>query len=253
MKKIIEVNRQLAGVEDFLWGEGTVTQIRGGKEVEVTRINAMEIPYGNITIAEAIAVSGTGNAGSATKLATARTIGGVSFDGTANINLPGVDAAGNQNTTGNSGTATKLATARTINGVAFDGSANIVIADSTKAPLASPELTGTPTAPTAAAATNTAQIATTAFVQANKPVINASTVGSAIVGMALGAVGSYAFLRGALATIHAGGATLAGSSLNYSDSLDTAPSGETAATGTWRCMGRMRNGGTAATLWLRIA
>lgn len=55
MKKIIEVNRQLAGVEDFLWGDGTVTQTRGGKEVEVTRINAMEIPYGNITIGEAIA------------------------------------------------------------------------------------------------------------------------------------------------------------------------------------------------------
>jgi len=36
---------------------------------------------------------------------------------------------------------------------------------STKAPLASPALTGTPTAPTAAAGTNTTQIATTAFVQ----------------------------------------------------------------------------------------
>lgn len=36
-----------------------------------------------------------------------------------------------------------------------------------KAPLASPALTGTPTAPTAAAATNTTQIATTAFVQSN--------------------------------------------------------------------------------------
>jgi hypothetical protein len=35
-----------------------------------------------------------------------------------------------------------------------------------KAPLASPALTGTPTAPTAAAATNTTQIATTAFVRA---------------------------------------------------------------------------------------
>lgn len=34
-----------------------------------------------------------------------------------------------------------------------------------KAPLASPALTGTPTAPTAAAGTNTTQIATTAFVQ----------------------------------------------------------------------------------------
>src|SRR5574344_1345269 len=31
--------------------------------------------------------------------------------------------------------ATKLATARTINGVAFDGTANITVADSTKAPL----------------------------------------------------------------------------------------------------------------------
>lgn len=39
-------------------------------------------------------------------------------------------------------------------------------ADALKAPLASPALTGTPTAPTAAAATNTTQLATTAFVQA---------------------------------------------------------------------------------------
>lgn len=44
--------------------------------------------------------STTGNAATATALQTARTIGGVSFNGTANINLPGVNAAGNQNTTG---------------------------------------------------------------------------------------------------------------------------------------------------------
>ncbi|EIM3668477.1 phage tail protein, partial [Salmonella enterica] len=67
----------------------------------------------------------TGNAASATKLQTARTIGGVSFDGTANINLPGVNTTGNQGTTGNAATATKLKTARTIGGVSFDGSANI--------------------------------------------------------------------------------------------------------------------------------
>ncbi|EPH1140623.1 gp53-like domain-containing protein [Escherichia coli] len=71
--------------------------------------------------------STTGNAATATKLQTARTIGGVSFDGSANINLPGVNIAGNQNTTGNAATATKLQTARTINGVNFDGSANISI------------------------------------------------------------------------------------------------------------------------------
>ncbi|AEJ60185.1 phage major tail fiber protein (plasmid) [Escherichia coli UMNF18] len=67
----------------------------------------------------------TGNAASATKLQTARTIGGVSFNGTANIDLPGVNKTGNQNTTGNAATATKLQTARTINGVSFDGSKNI--------------------------------------------------------------------------------------------------------------------------------
>ena len=67
----------------------------------------------------------TGNAATATALANARTIGGVSFDGSANINLPGVNATGNQDTSGNAATATKLATARTIAGVSFDGSANI--------------------------------------------------------------------------------------------------------------------------------
>ena len=66
-----------------------------------------------------------GNAATATKLATARNIGGVSFDGSANINLPGVNARGNQDTTGNAATATTLAAARRIGGVAFNGSADI--------------------------------------------------------------------------------------------------------------------------------
>jgi hypothetical protein len=42
----------------------------------------------------------------------------------------------NQSTTGNAATATKLATARTINGVSFDGTANITVADSTAAKTA---------------------------------------------------------------------------------------------------------------------
>lgn len=44
--------------------------------------------------------------------------------------------------------------------------ASLTSALALKAPLASPALTGTPTAPTASAATNTTQLATTAFVQA---------------------------------------------------------------------------------------
>ena len=67
-----------------------------------------------------------GNAATATKLATARTIGGVSFDGSANINLPGVNADGTQNTTGS---AAKWTTARTLTlgatGKSVDGSGNV--------------------------------------------------------------------------------------------------------------------------------
>jgi len=108
-----------------------------------------------------------GNAATATKLATARTINGVNFDGSANITISATDSTKlplsggtmtgdivfaqtqlwptfNQSTTGNAATATKLATARTINGVSFDGSTNITIstADSTKLPLAGGTMTG---------------------------------------------------------------------------------------------------------------
>jgi hypothetical protein len=87
------------------------------------------LSYGYITGVTNI----SGNAGTATALQTARTIGGVSFDGTANINLAGVNTAGNQNTSGNAATATlaatttALATARAINGVDFDGTAPITV------------------------------------------------------------------------------------------------------------------------------
>jgi hypothetical protein len=51
----------------------------------------------------------SGNATTATRLQTARNIGGVSFNGTAAIDLPGVNTAGTQNTTGNAATATLAA------------------------------------------------------------------------------------------------------------------------------------------------
>lgn len=123
----------------------------------------------------------TATAAAAIKLATARTIGGVSFNGTENINLPGVNTAGNQNTSGNAATATKLQTARTINGVAFDGSANITIS---------------------AAAT-------------------AASVMAANAGAGLGAVGTYAFLRDKSSTPRYPGNTAAGSNFRYSSSNGT--------------------------------
>jgi hypothetical protein len=63
----------------------------------------------------------TGNADTATALATARTIGGTSFDGSANIAV------------GLAATATALATARTIGGTSFDGTGNIAVALATLA------------------------------------------------------------------------------------------------------------------------
>ena len=86
----------------------------------------------------------SGNAASATKLETARLIGGVSFDGTSDIILPGVNSIGNQNTTGNAATATNanlatkavaLQTPRKINGTNFDGTSDINVPASNDANL----------------------------------------------------------------------------------------------------------------------
>ena len=183
----------------------------------------------------------TGNAGTATTLQTARTISGVSFNGSANINIEDrlgtAIASAATITVGTSGlgdymhitgvtTITSLGTA-SVAGIRrtliFDGALTLthnatslicpgatsivtvagtvieVVAETTanwrvvsvthpsigmaelgyldgvtsaiqtqmnlKAPLASPSLTGAPTAPTAVAGTNTEQLATTAFVQ----------------------------------------------------------------------------------------
>ena len=84
----------------------------------------------------------SGNAGTATKLAAAVNVGGVSFDGSAAINLPGVNAAGNQDTSGNAATATALANARTIGGTSFDGTANITPATATQSANLSNHNTG---------------------------------------------------------------------------------------------------------------
>ena len=108
-------------------GDGTIDLVIGTLNQDTTGSAA--------TLTTARTIGGTSFDGSAniavalaataTALASARTIGGVSFDGTANINLPGVNAAGNQNTTGSAAT---LTTARTIGGTSFNGSADIAVA-----------------------------------------------------------------------------------------------------------------------------
>ena len=71
------------------------------------------------------------------------------------------------------------------------GSTTYNIRDTSKAPLASPALTGTPTAPTAAQGTSTTQIATTEFVQNafvdTKYTASTTSIGSASKGTAIAA------------------------------------------------------------------
>lgn len=105
-------------------------------------------------------------AGNATKLATARTIAGVAFDGTANISIPIANITGAAPLASPAFTGTPTApTAATADSSTAVATTAFVKAQA-YAPLASPTLTGTPLAPTATAGTNTTQIATTAFVTA---------------------------------------------------------------------------------------
>jgi hypothetical protein len=110
----------------------TMTVVRGqdGTTARAWGVNAaFELRVNRAMLDDFKTDTRAGNAATATALQTARTIGGVSFNGTTNINLPGVNIAGNQNTTGNAATATTLQTARTINGTSFNGSANITTAN----------------------------------------------------------------------------------------------------------------------------
>jgi hypothetical protein len=78
-------------------------------------------------VAGTITAALTGNASTATTLQTARNIGGVSFNGAADINLPGVNTAGTQDT---SGTAA-ISTAATVTTSSAASAFKVPFADTT--------------------------------------------------------------------------------------------------------------------------
>ena len=84
----------------------TATQF-SGDGAPLTNLNASNIASGTIS-ASRVPTLNQNTTGSASKLTTNRDIGGVSFDGTASINLPGVNTAGNQDTSGTAATATSI-------------------------------------------------------------------------------------------------------------------------------------------------
>ena len=97
-----------------------------GSGASLTNLNGDNISSGTISAARVATLNQdtTGNANTATALANTITIGGVSFDGSTSINLPGVNQAGTQDTSGNAATATSATSATNAT-----NSTNITLAD----------------------------------------------------------------------------------------------------------------------------
>ena len=111
-------------------GMGTVDPTSG-----IPAYRAMSFYYQNANVTFHGTISGNGSG--LTNLDANQLASGTIPDARLSGTYTGV------NIIGNAATATKLATARTINGVAFDGSANITVADATKMPLDGGTFTGT--------------------------------------------------------------------------------------------------------------
>lgn len=91
-----------------------------------------------------------------------------------------------------------------------------------KSPLASPALTGTPTAPTASAGTNTTQVATTAFVLANSaPLASPALTGTPTAPTASVGTNTTQIATTAFVLANSGGMTLLGTLTTTSGSTQT--------------------------------
>lgn len=114
--------------------------------------------------------------------------GGIEYDGT---NVFVINSTGTRKTfaytdssiTGNAGNVT--GTVAIANGGTGATTAGAALTNLGAAPLASPTFTGTPAAPTAAADTNTTQVATTAFVISQASAVTPLMAGTAAIGTSL--------------------------------------------------------------------
>ena len=218
----------------------------------------------------------TGNAGTATKLATARNINGVAFDGSADItiaaaasaeqltgttlkstvtgsSLTSVGTLGNLTVTnpiagsltGNAGTATKLTTARNINGVAFDGSADITIA----AAASAEQLTGTTLKSTVTGSSLTS-VGTLGNLTVTNPIAGSVTgiAGTATKLATARNINGEAFDGSADITVTADAGTLTGTMLKSTVIGSSLTSVGTITNGTWSGTAiAVAKGGTGAT------
>lgn len=98
-----------------------------------------------------------------------KTLSGTELDDEYNNIAVAVATKANSSNTALTGTPTAPTAATTTNSTQIATTAFVQANDALQADLASPTFTGVPSAPTAAVSTNTTQIATTAFVQAATP------------------------------------------------------------------------------------
>src|SRR5262249_39784858 len=182
-----------------------------------------------------------GTASRTTPLQNARTINGVSFDGTSNITINAASSTllANNNTfsgantfsqtitgsvSGNAGTATALQNARTINGVSFDGTSNITISAASSTLLANNN-TWTGLNSFANASSTLATLGTTWFsglsnavlsTDANGKVVATTSIGTNYLTGALGTVNGTPFSVGSSITVGSASTTLLANNNTFS-------------------------------------
>lgn len=141
-----KIQKVLAGAEDILFGQGQTSQVRGSQQLQITKVNASNIPYsgdvatGNfVSIKAKLDKAATQTSGFGALVLPAGSTSqrpSIAYDGYTRYNtdlgeieyynseldewtVPGAVTV--------AVAATKLETARTINGVSFDGTANITL------------------------------------------------------------------------------------------------------------------------------
>lgn len=152
-------------------GNGSVLTTASGGFINANEVNGVVIPASAAVIAtnassQFVAASVTGT-GTTVVLAASPSLSGIPVAPTASAGTNTTQLATTAFVVGQAGTANPLIDGTAAPGVSllYARQDHVHPTDTTRAPLASPALTGTPTAPTATAGTNTTQLATTAFVQ----------------------------------------------------------------------------------------